>query len=200
MADGIKDGKVVAGVFANMVGVTPRDIQMLCKNHSISAQKIGGVWYIPFPQGLQDYIKIYKDKAEGRGGEAREELERKKLLHDTELKEAKARLANLELEERTGKLHSSEIVEETLNDFVFYVRSSLLAVPSRIATELCRKLDVYFGKKKPSASVISTMIEEEINSILIEFSSYQYDPNKMEQKRKEKEGIVEDLADDEDDE
>lgn len=197
--NGIKDGKVQANVLATMVGVTPRDIQLLCKNCSITAEKIGGVWYIPFPKGLQDYIKIYKDKAEGRGGVGREELDTKKLKHETELKEAKAEIAKIDLAERTGKVHNSEIVEEVLNEFVFYVRSGLLAVPSRVATSLYNEMSQYFGDEKPSASIISTKIADEINIILGEFANYQYNSEKMEQKRKEKlSGDMQDIEDDDD--
>ena len=42
MADAVKDGKVSAQTFANMVGVTPRDIQNQCKKNIIPAEKIDG--------------------------------------------------------------------------------------------------------------------------------------------------------------
>ena len=187
MAEAVKDGKVTAATFANMVGVTPRDIQNQCKKNLIPAEKIDGSWWIPFPKGLQVYIKIYKDKAEGRGGENREELERKKLEKETELKAAKAEMAKIELAEKADQVHSAEIVEEVLNDFVFYVRSSMLALPGRIANEMYNSLAVYFGDNKPSSSLISSLMSDEVNTVLKEFSNYKYDKNKMKQKRIEKE-------------
>lgn len=187
MADAVKDGKVTAQTFANMVGVTPRDIQNQCKKNIIPAEKIDGSWWIPFPKGLQAYIKVYKDKAEGRGGENREELERKKLEKETELKSAKAEMAKLDLAEKADQVHSAEIVEEVLNDFVFYVRSSMLALPGRIANEMYNSLAVYFGDNKPSSSLISSLMSDEVNTVLKEFSNYKYDKNKMKQKRIEKE-------------
>ena len=187
MAEAVKDGKVTAATFANMVGVTPRDIQNQCKKNIIPAEKIDGSWWIPFPKGLQAYIKVYKDKAEGRGGENREELERKKLEKETELKSAKAEMAKLDLAEKADQMHSAEIVEEVLNDFVFYVRSSMLALPGRIANEMYNSLAVYFGDNKPSSSLISSLMSDEVNTVLKEFSNYKYDKNKMKQKRIEKE-------------
>lgn len=199
MADEVKDGKVNAQTFATMVGFTLRDIQMKCKNGVITAEKIAGVWYIPFPRGLQDFIKVYKDKAEGRGGEDRESLETKKLQKETELKEAKAEMAKLDLAEKADQVHSSEIVEEVLNDFVFYVRSSMLALPGRVANDMFNTLGQYFGENKPSSSLISSMLSDEINIILQEFTNYKYDKAKMKQKRLEKEK-GENIVDDEEDE
>lgn len=198
MADAVKDGKVNAQTFANMVGVTPRDIQNQCKKGIIPAEKIDGSWWIPFPKGLQAYIKVYKDKAEGRGGENREELERKKLEKETEIKTVKAEMAKIELAEKADQMHSAEIVEEVLNDFVFYVRSSMLALPGRVANDMFNTLGQYFGENKPSSSLISSMLSDEINIILQEFTNYKYDKAKMKQKRLEKEKgetVIEDEED-----
>lgn len=187
MADDVKDGRVSVNAFSTMVGVTPRMIQLMCKDGSIPSDKIAGQYMIPFPKGLQAYIQIYKDRAEGRGGADVQELERRKLLHETELKESKAKLAKLEFGEKAGELHSSEIVEEALNDFVFYVRGAMLSLPSRLAQDVITKLEKYFGEQKPSASELSSMMNEEISFILQEFGNYQYSAEKMEQKRKEHE-------------
>ena len=48
-------------------------------------------------------------------------------------------------------------------------------------------LGQYFGENKPSSSLISSMLSDEINIILQEFTNYKYDKAKMKQKRLEKE-------------
>lgn len=188
MAEGIKDGKVVAGVFANMVGVTTRDIQLLCKNASIPAEKIGGVWYIPFPKGLQEYIKIYKDKAQGRGGEDREELEKRKLVHETSFKETKSRLAKIELDELEGKVHRAEDIEAVFNDLVYTVKSSILAFPGRCA--------VNWSKAKTAAKA-SQVLEDEARNVLAELSEYKYDPDRLREMVRDRLGKEQEENDDE---
>ena len=60
-------------------------------------------------------------------------------------------------------------------------------------------LGQYFGENKPSSSLISSMLSDEINIILQEFTNYKYDKAKMKQKRLEKEKS-ETVIDDEEDE
>ena len=88
-------------------------------------------------------------------------------------------------------------IKQGMDDFVFYVRSSMLALPGRVANDMFNTLGQYFGEKKPSSSLISSMLSDEINIILQEFTNYKSDKAKMKQKRIEKEK-GESVLDDED--
>ena len=180
------NGLLTTTLLARLLGLTDQRVRDMAKEGIISvAQTKGNIRYFSFSAVTQycEYIRSVLDRRNPTT------LDEQKLQAEIKYKKAKARKAELETKELEGKMHSAEIVEEVLDDFVFYVRSSLLAITSRIATELSRKLEKYFEKEKPPATIISSMIADEVNLILSEFTSYQYDAEKMEQKRREQQGL-----------
>lgn len=104
---------------------------------------------------------------------------RRKLKADADLKEYKAKMAELELNELEGKLHKSEDVEAVTNDLVYAVRSALIALPGRLA------IDVAHIENPDEAS---QRIRKECFAVLSELSSYKYDPAVYEKRVRDRAG------------
>ena len=104
-------------------------------------------------------------------------LEQKKTEADIRLKDLKAERLELELKEIRGQFHRSEDVEAITNEFVFAVRSALLALPGRLA------IDIAPAMTPDEASV---RIRKEVSAILIELSGFEYDPEKYKNRAEER--------------
>ena len=129
---------------------------------------------------LRDTMKSYLSSIEDRIEEQTEDdkkIERKRKKSEAILKASKATIASLEAQERSGKMHRSEDVAAMTEDMVYAIRSSLLALPGRLA------VDVVSAKDTAEASEI---IRKEIYSVMEELSQYRYDPKKYEERVRER--------------
>jgi phage terminase Nu1 subunit (DNA packaging protein) len=123
---------------------------------------------------MQAYLAMLNDRAVD---EDTAELEHKKLLSETALKQSKATIAAYEAKEIQGKMHRSEDVAAMTEDMVYTIRSALLSLPGRIA------LDVS-GAETPAEA--SDIVRKEIFQIMEELSRYEYDPVKYEERVRER--------------
>ena len=114
-----------------------------------------------------------------------------KLRAEADLKQSKAKIAELQLKELEGKMHRSEDVEAMTNDLVYTARSMIMALPGRLAMDV-----VQAG----SANEASALIRAECYKILNELAGYQYDPEAYRRRVRDREGWSDALADEEADE
>lgn len=141
---------------------------------------------------IQAYIKYLSDKAYGR--EQKESVsnkEEEKLQAEIDIKKAKAKIAQLELDELEGRMHSADDVEAMTTDLCLAVRSALLSMPGQLAVDVAEVND---------AAEISEIIKSTVNDILEELSRYEYNPDKYRRRVRERQGWIENRSDDEDDE
>lgn len=141
---------------------------------------------------IQAYIKYLSDKAYGR--EQKESVsnkEEEKLQAEVDIKKAKAKIAQLELDELEGRMHSAEDVESMTTDLCLAVRSALLSMPGQLAVDVAEVTD---------AAEISEIIKSTVNDILEELSRYEYNPDEYRRRVRERQGWLENHANDEDDE
>ena len=96
-----------------------------------------------------------------------------KLQAEVDLKEAKAKMAQLELAELEGRMHRSEDVEDMTADLCLNIRSNLLAMPGQLAKDVAEESD---------PTKIQIIIKDTVCIILEELSGYEY--NKEEYKRR----------------
>ena len=141
---------------------------------------------------IQAYIKYLSDKAYGRDQkESVSNKEEEKLQAEVDIKKAKAKIAQLELDELEGRMHSAEDVEAMTTDLCLAVRSALLSMPGQLAVDVA---DIN------NAAEISEIIKSTVNDILEELSRYEYNPDEYRRRVRERQGWLESHSNDEDDE
>ena len=116
-----------------------------------------------------------------------------KLVAEADLKQSKAEIARMELDEIKGRLHRSEDVEAMTNNLALNVRSAVLALPGRLAMDLA---------PMTSANEVSARIKAECDAVLNDLSRYQYDRGEYMKRSRARIGWESDLSrdDEEDDE
>lgn len=130
---------------------------------------------------LADTMRAYCEMLEARAGPEMSEQEQRRSearsAADVTLKVAKAQIAKLEADELQGKMHRSEDVAAMTEDLIYTVRGSLMALPGRLA------VDVAAATTPAEASEI---IRQEVYAVMRELSHYQYDPQKYEERVRER--------------
>ena len=120
---------------ANVFGVSTRRIEQL-KAEGIIQGTGRPTKYDPEPT-IRAYIKYLSDKANGREKkQTTAQQEEEKLKAEVRIKKAKAKTAELELDELQGKMHRAEDVEAIVTGHVYEVRSMLMAMPGKLAIDL----------------------------------------------------------------
>ncbi|MCM1040436.1 MAG: protoporphyrinogen oxidase [Ruminococcus sp.] len=140
---------------------------------------------------IKRYIKYLSDKAYGRERKKNSSgKEEEKMQAEIDFKKAKARMAELQLEELEGRMHSAEDVEAMTTDLCLAVRSALLSMPGQLA------IDVEEAQNTAEASEI---IKKTVNDILEELSGYEYDPEEYRRRVRERQGWIDKAENDEED-
>ena len=174
-------------VIAKLFGVSTRRVEQLKTEGVIKGQ--GKPTKYDLLPTIQAYIKYLSDKAYGREEKrANIDSEKRKLEADARIKEAKAEMNELELKELKGELHRAKDVEAIMTDHVLEVRSMLLGLPGRCATDVA-------AVSEPAEA--SNIIKREVNNILQALSEYRYDPEEYAERVRERIGWD---GDDEEDE
>lgn len=104
-------------------------------------------------------------------------LERAKRAAEVTLKTSKAHIAKLEADELRGRMHRSEDVEALTADLIYTVRSSLLALPGRLAVDVA-------AVETPAEA--AEVIRKEVALLMQELTQYRYDPKKYEERVRER--------------
>ena len=169
-----------SAIIARLFGVTERRVQQLAKEGIIPAAKSRPYMFDLLPT-VQVYIKYLSDKANGKEQKSTDTktAEADKLRADADLKQFKAKMAELQYNELEGTMHRSEDVEAMTTDLVYTVRGLIMALPGRLA------MDVH---QAASAAEASELIRSECYKILNELAGYQYDPEAYQRRVRDREG------------
>lgn len=170
------DAKVISQLF----NVSVRRVQQLTQEGIIETVKTASGRKYDLIPTIQRYIKHLQDKANGREkAEKDAQNESDKLEADARLKKAKADVAELELRELQGTLHNAEDVEAVMTDHVLLLRSMILALPGRLAVDVC-------SAKTPAEA--AEVIKVECYAMLNELAAYEYNPDEYQRRVRERRG------------
>lgn len=166
---------------AELFGVTSRTVQKLVKDGIITAKHEGDKYKYNLLEAASEYIDYLRDRANGRNldNQGMEELSKEKLKAETELKQAQAAKAQMELQELENILHRAEDVESATNDLIYYIRSAWLTLPGQMAVELAELND---------PAEISEHLERFAFDTLEQLSQYKYNPKEYAKKVRERQG------------
>lgn len=178
-----KKNMVETKQLAILFGLTVRRIQQLTQDGVLQTEVVGKQRRYDLLAAVRRYIeylqKRVSEKSGGNGTQEDADNESRKLRCEADLKETKAELAKMDLEETQGKMHRSEDVEAMTTDLVFSIRGMLLALPGRLAIDLA-------PINKPAE--ISTRIRAEVDAVLLELSNYKYDPSAYVKRVRDRQG------------
>ena len=168
-------GYCTTAVLANLFHITAQWVGELTKNGILRKHdtEVGPRYNVV--EATRAYVKYLREKAAGRGDKDDDvvEKETQKLAAEVRIKEAKAKYAELELQELQGQMHRSEDVEAMTADLIYTIRGSLLALPGRLAVDVT-------AVRTPAEA--AEVIRKEIALLMQELSQYQYDPKKYEER------------------
>ncbi len=163
--------EVSTSELACVLGITGRRIRQLSEDGQLEKQ---GQGRFNLADSVQRYISF-------QSRETVDEDERKmiqaKQSAEVTLKASKAKIAKLEADELAGNMHRSEDVAAMTADLIYTIRSSLMALPGRLA------VDVSAAQSPAEASEI---IRKEVSLVMKELASYSYDPKKYEERVRER--------------
>lgn len=129
---------------------------------------------------VKAYIKFIQDKAYGREKKMSEaDLITRKLQADVDFKEAKAKMAQLQLDEIEGRMHSAEDVECMTTDLCLAIRSALLAMPGQLSKDVAEESD---------PSQVQILIKDTVCLVLEELSRYEYSKENYRKRVAERQG------------
>lgn len=141
---------------------------------------------------VQAYIEYLEAKAYGKEQkQATAELEEQRLRAEVEIKQSKAKAAQMELKELQGKMHRAEDVEAITTDHVLFFRSMLMAMPGKLAVD-CANCK--------TAAEAAERIKKEVYFILDNLTEYRYDPDEYKRRVREMRGWDEEANGERDDE
>ena len=93
------------------------------------------------------------------------------------IKQAKAQIAELEVQELQGIMHRSEDVAALTEDLLYTIRDSLLALPGRLAVDVAAT---------STAAEAAEVIKREVYLVMKDLSNYSYDPEKYAERVRER--------------
>ena len=169
---------------ADIIGKGIRTVQNLTKSGILTCEKVKGKNQYNLYTVIREYCSYVAKKEEKKYSSAEEE----KTAADARIKTAKAEIAELELMELKGRLHAAEDVEDMTADLALVIRSSLVAMPGRVAVELADIDD---------ATEISECLKKEIYAILEDLSNYEYNPEEYRKRVRNRRGWLDDDEQDE---
>ena len=155
---------------ASISGLTIRRIQQLIQDGTIPTIEKGKIT-------LGDlYESLIRQSKKELSDEDRK-IEQAKRKAEATLKASKAQMAKLEADELAGKMHRKEDVEKIMADMVYTIRDALMALPGRLAVD---------AANASSAAEASDVIRKEVHKIMNELADYEYDPEKFEERVRER--------------
>lgn len=170
---------------AELFELTARRIQQLTQDGVLKTHETPAGRRYNVAEATKDYLRYMRRQLEQKQSAQNNKLETDKLQAEVDIKNAKARVAELQLAELESTMHRAEDVEAMTTDLVFSIRSALMAMPGRLAVDTA---------ELTSPAETSVRIQEEVNEILRSLSQYQYDPEEYKKRVKDRQGwaIIED--------
>lgn len=156
---------------ACVLGITGRRIRQMAEDGELDKVEKGRFHLC---DSVQRYIRfLSKDTLSDNDLK----LEKAKRTADVTLKAAKAQIAKMEADELSGKIHRSEDVAAMTEDLIYTIRAALLALPGRMAVDVA-------AAESPAEA--AELIRKEVYKIMQELSGYRYDPQKYEERVRER--------------
>lgn len=128
-------------------------------------------------EAVRAYCIMLEERAKEKGDKETIAAEKEKLNADVSIKKAKAIISVLEAKELQGKMHRSEDVQAVTEDFVYTIRSLLLALPGRLAMDTA-------AASTPAET--AEIIRKEVFALMETCSRYRYDSKKYEERVRER--------------
>lgn len=146
---------------ARILGLSVRRIEQLAQDGVFKAVSRG-------KYGLGDSIRRYiKYISKDAVDEDDVKTEKTKRVAEASMKQSKAKMAALQLQEMEGKMYRAEDIEAVINDLVYGMRGSLMALPGRLSVEVV-------GVQ--TAAEAAKIIQTEVHKVLRDLAQYQYSP------------------------
>lgn len=79
----------------------------------------------------------------------------------------------MEMQELQGKMHRSEDVAAMTEDLIYTIRGALIALPGRLAVDVAAT---------STAAEAAEVIRKEVHKVMRELAAYRYDPEKYEER------------------
>ena len=114
-----------------------------------------------------------------RGNPEAEKQEAAKRAADIRIKNARAKMAEMEQQQLAGSLLLASDVEAITTDHVLFFRSLLMGLPGKMAVDLAGD---------HTASEQAVVVQRAVNSILESLANYRFDPAEYERRMKERRG------------
>lgn len=164
--------------FAKLVGLSTRSIEK-----AVEGQKVTPLQMRPMLFTIEEvakFIKMRLDEAQCKEkDQIAKDKELSKLDGEARIKQAKAEIEEMKLEELRGSLHAAEDVKAIVTDHALYIRSMLLAMPGKLAVDVANIT---------TAAEAADRIKREVYYILNCAADYQYDPEEYAKRVREREG------------
>ena len=162
--------EVTSSELACVLGITGRNIRQLVEDGQL--EKVDGRFILS--DSVQRYV-AFKSKRDKDDEEKR--LEKTRLTADVTMKASKAQIAKMEADELRGKMHRSEDVAAMTEDLIYTIRGSLMALPGRLAVDVATVT---------TPAEAAEIIRKEVHALMRELANYQYDPEKYEERVRER--------------
>lgn len=163
---------------ANLFGLTRQYINQLTGDGVIKRRDTPAGKRYNVVESVRAYTKYLRDKAAGRSEKGiPESKELEKFEAEVRIKQAKAQIAELEAQELQGIMHRSEDVAALTEDLLYTIRSSLMALPGRLAVDVAGT---------GTAAEAAEIIKREVCLVMKDLSLYTYDPEKYAERVRER--------------
>lgn len=175
------DNLIGGNELAKLLGVSSRNIRNLANDGELSCTVQGKNRKYDPAVAVREYIDYEKRKSAGKHTDKNAaEIELEKMKADLDWKRARADMAELELEELRGNMHSSLDVADMTADLIMTVKALLLALPGQLAVDLA---------ETSNAGEASEILRRASNDMLVEISKYEYGPEKYLSRVRERHGL-----------
>jgi len=159
---------------ANLFALSSQSISQLTRNGVLKKRDTPAGKRYNVVESTRAYVQYLRDKAAGRGEKGiPESKELEKFEAEVRIKQAKAQIAELEAQELQGIMHRSEDVAAMTEDLIYTIRGSLMALPGRLAVDVV---------SAQTAAEAADIIRAEVFKVMQELSQYRYDPQKYEER------------------
>lgn len=155
---------------ALVLGLTARRIQQMAQDGTITAESRGR---FRLSSAIKQYMDFIQDRKRKIVTEEDLKIDRQVRKAEADLKQTKATVSCLELEEIEGKVHRSEDVTEIMDEMIFEIRDALLILPNLLS------INVANARTPAEAQAI---IQKEVDVILKALKCHMYDPKKYKEK------------------
>ena len=163
---------------AKLFGLSGQSINQLTRDGVIKRHTTPAGKRFNVVESIQAYTRYLRDKIKSKAENGiPADKEQEKFDAEVRIKQAKAQVAELEAQELQGIMHRSEDVAAMTEDLIYTIRDSLLALPGRLAVDVAGS---------SSAAEASEIIKREVYTVMEILAGYHYDPEKYEERVRER--------------